>query len=65
VLITSERDGWKQLYLLDLKDKSLKPLTNGAYYINQVLHVDKAKGFILPTTDVAAATGLTLPGGTN
>lgn len=47
VLITSERDGWKQLYLLDLKDKSLKPLTNGAYYINQVLHVDHAKGFIL------------------
>ena len=47
VLITSERDGWKQLYLLDLKDKSLKPLTNGAYYINQVLHVDQAKGFIL------------------
>jgi len=25
----------------------------------------KAKGFILPTTDVASATGLTLPGGTN
>lgn len=48
-LITSERDGWKQLYLLDLKDKSLKPLTNGAYYVNQVLHVDKAKRFILFT----------------
>ena len=47
VLITSERDGWKQLYLLDLKDKSLKPLTNGAYYINYVSHVNKAKGFIL------------------
>jgi hypothetical protein len=25
----------------------------------------KAKGFILPTTDVASAAGLTLPGGTN
>ncbi len=34
VIITSEKDGWKQLYLLDLKDKSLKPITNGAYYVN-------------------------------
>ncbi|AEE52766.1 S9 family peptidase [Haliscomenobacter hydrossis] len=47
VLITSERDGWKQLYLLDLKDKSLQALTKGAYFINQVLHIDIPKRFIL------------------
>ena len=30
MVILSERDGWRQIYLLDLKDKSLKPLTNGS-----------------------------------
>lgn len=49
VVITSERDGWKQLYLLDIKDKSLTPLTSGAYYIDQILHIDKPKRFILFT----------------
>lgn len=41
VLITSERSGWKQLYLLDLKTKALEPLTQGPFYVNQVLHVDR------------------------
>lgn len=34
IIFTSEKDGWKQLYSLDLKGKTVKPLTNGAYYIN-------------------------------
>ncbi len=49
IVITSERDGWKQLYLLDIKDKSITPLTSEAYYIDQILHIDKSKRFILFT----------------
>ena len=49
IVITSERDGWKQLHLLDIKDKSLTPLTSGSYYVDQILHIDKSKRFILFT----------------
>jgi dipeptidyl aminopeptidase/acylaminoacyl peptidase len=41
IIITSEKDGWKQLYLLTIKDASLKPITNGAYYVNDIITVDK------------------------
>ena len=40
VVILSERDGWRQIYLLDLKDKSLTPVTNGSYYVNDLI-IDK------------------------
>lgn len=35
-VITSEKDGWKQLYLLNLATASIKPLTNGQYYVNSI-----------------------------
>jgi dipeptidyl aminopeptidase/acylaminoacyl peptidase len=41
MIITSEKDGWKQLYLLTIKDKTVQPITNGAYYVNDVLKIDK------------------------
>ncbi len=41
IIITSEKDGWKQLYLLTIKDKTIKPITNGAYYVNDILFTDK------------------------
>lgn len=41
ILITSEKDGWKQLYVLDNKDRTVKPITNGAYYVNNILFIDK------------------------
>jgi dipeptidyl aminopeptidase/acylaminoacyl peptidase len=43
VIILSEKDGWRQLYLLDLKTKSLTSLTGGAYYINNYLIDEKTK----------------------
>ena len=43
LVILSERDGWRQIYLLDLKDKSLKPLTGGSYYINDLITDIKGK----------------------
>ncbi|HSU28429.1 MAG TPA: prolyl oligopeptidase family serine peptidase, partial [Chitinophagaceae bacterium] len=41
MIITSEKDGWKQLYLLDIKDKSLQPITRGNYYVNGAVYVDE------------------------
>ena len=41
ILLTSERDGWRQLYLLDIKSKSLQRITTGSYYVKNVLRTDK------------------------
>jgi dipeptidyl-peptidase 4 len=41
MIITSEKDGWKQLYLLTIKNKTLQPITNGAYYVNDIIAIDK------------------------
>jgi len=49
IVITSERDGWKQLYLLTIKDKTLKPITTGSFYVNDVLFIDKKTQIILFT----------------
>ena len=45
IIILSEKDGWRQLYTLDLKTKSLTPVTGGAYYINNFLLDEKTKTF--------------------
>ncbi len=39
--IASERDGWRQLYWLDLKTKTLHRITNGSYYVNDAPFFDK------------------------
>ena len=49
IVITSERNGWKQLYLLTIKDKTLKPVTTGSFYVNDVLFIDKKTQIILFT----------------
>ncbi|MFT3932260.1 MAG: prolyl oligopeptidase family serine peptidase [Chitinophagaceae bacterium] len=46
IIITSEKDGWKQLYLLNTKDKSLQPITHGSFYVNDILLVDKKNQLI-------------------
>jgi len=38
IIITSEKDGWKQLYSLSLKDKTVSSLTKGAFYVNDILY---------------------------
>jgi len=40
MVMLSEKDGWRQIYLLDLKDKSVTPITHGNYYVND-LEIDK------------------------
>lgn len=49
IIITSEKDGWKQLYLLTIKDKTIKPITNGTYYVNDILLVDTKSNYIFFT----------------
>jgi dipeptidyl aminopeptidase/acylaminoacyl peptidase len=40
LLFTSEKDGWKQLYQLQLNNRTVLPVTNGQYYVNDLLHYD-------------------------
>lgn len=49
VLLISEKDGWRQLYLLSIGDYSVRPLTGGAWYVNDVLFIDKKKGRLIFT----------------
>ena len=41
VIFLSERSGWRQLYMVDLKTGDISALTNGEYYINDVVRVDE------------------------
>ncbi|MGX1930584.1 prolyl oligopeptidase family serine peptidase [Flagellimonas sp. 2504JD4-2] len=41
IAFLSERSGWRQLYLLDLKTNKTVPLTNGNYYISNIQHIDE------------------------
>lgn len=40
----SERSGWRQIYLLDLKSKAITHLAEGEYYVNNIEYFDKNKG---------------------
>lgn len=37
----SEKSGWRQLYSLDLKTKKEKAITNGSYYVNNLIRIDE------------------------
>lgn len=41
VLFLSERTGWRQLHLVDLKSNSTKQLTSGNYVINSIQYIDE------------------------
>ncbi|MET0462157.1 MAG: prolyl oligopeptidase family serine peptidase [Chitinophagaceae bacterium] len=41
MLLISERSGWRQIYLLNTKDKTLTPITNGDFYVNDIINVDE------------------------
>ncbi|MEH6535002.1 MAG: prolyl oligopeptidase family serine peptidase [Psychroserpens sp.] len=41
VVFLSERSGWRQLYMVDLKTDKTTALTKGNYYINAVVHTDE------------------------
>ena len=41
IVFLSERSGWRQMYLLDLNTKEIKPLTQGEFYVNSFQYIDK------------------------
>jgi len=41
IIFLSERSGWRQLYMVDLKTKEIKPITNGSYYVNSIVHTNE------------------------
>lgn len=41
LLFLSERSGWRQIYLHDLASNKTKGLTNGEYYIDQIVTFDR------------------------
>ena len=43
VIFLSERSGWRQLYMVDIKTKETKAITKGDYYINSIVHTDENK----------------------
>ncbi|PHR71565.1 MAG: S9 family peptidase [Lutibacter sp.] len=46
IVFLSERSGWRQIYLLDLKTNKTTSLTNGNFYVNEIKHIDEDTGII-------------------
>lgn len=46
IVITSERSGWKQLYIIDMKTTGLKPLTTGSFFVNSILDINTKDGLV-------------------
>tara|TARA_R110002051_G_scaffold286650_1_gene349250 strand:+ start:713 stop:2971 length:2259 start_codon:yes stop_codon:yes gene_type:complete len=46
IIYLSEKSGWKQLYLFDLKTKESKLLTSDGYYINSIEFINEKKKVI-------------------
>ncbi len=42
IIFLSERTGWRQLHILDLKTKETKQLSSGNFYVNRIAHIDEA-----------------------
>jgi len=47
MLWVSERDDWRHLYMVGLRDGSLRQLTSGAWNVREVLDVNEEDGYIL------------------
>ena len=48
-LMTSEKDGYKHLYLYDLEGKPKRQLTRGEWVVDEVEHVDEEQGLVFFT----------------
>lgn len=49
IVFLSERSGWRQMYLLDIKTGKIKSLTNGNYYVNAIQYIDEKNEMIYYT----------------
>ncbi|WP_459212841.1 S9 family peptidase [Aquimarina rhabdastrellae] len=45
-IVASEKSGWQQLYTINLTTGEEKPLTQGTYYIDDILSIDEERGII-------------------
>ena len=43
IIFLSERSGWRQMHILDLKTNATTQLTSGEYYINRIAYIDEDK----------------------
>ena len=43
LVFLSERSGWRQLHILDLKTNEISKLTSGGYYVNSLAYIDEDK----------------------
>ena len=43
IIFLSERTGWRQLHIVDLKTNTTRLLTSDKYYINSIEHIDEEK----------------------
>lgn len=48
-LLSSERTGWKHLYLYDKEGKLKRPVTEGQWEVREIHHVDKEGGWVYVT----------------
>ncbi|MBI2948071.1 MAG: DPP IV N-terminal domain-containing protein [Verrucomicrobia bacterium] len=46
---TSERTGWRNLYLYDLRGKLIATITNHPFEVSDIIHVDEAAGLLFYT----------------
>jgi dipeptidyl-peptidase-4 len=46
IIFLSERSGWRQLYMVDVKTKETSSITTGNYYVNSVVHTNENDGEI-------------------
>ena len=46
MMFLSERNGWRQMYLINLKTNKTTPLTNGEFYVNEIKYIDEENGII-------------------
>jgi dipeptidyl aminopeptidase/acylaminoacyl peptidase len=46
ITFLSERSGWRQLYMLDVKTNKISSITKGNYYIHNIEYIDKENGNI-------------------
>ena len=46
IIFLSERSGWRQLYVLDIKTKDVTCLARGEYYVQDIVNIDKSNGIV-------------------
>ena len=44
--LTSERDGWRHLYLVSRDGKTIQPITRGNYDVENITGIDMAQGYV-------------------